>query len=383
MNPCVKSYPVSVMLGAFRWKLVVKLNNPLLVSHCILTPQQHRTACLSVVTVRNFKTTCRLKAETVNHGLGAKEKEEETKFDEDKDAEMRREKLKRNTQYGMYFMSAATAVVGMYAIFLWGQPKKDSQGEIIRDEFSDHMLPVQYTMRAFQELRYWSWFIKEPSREKLLPDPLKEPYYQPKYTLVVELTGVLVHPDWTYGTGWRFKKRPAVEYFLSQVGYPNFEVVIYTNEQGLTAMPIIENLDPQQMIMWKLFRDATKYEQGHHIKDLSKLNRDLSKVIFLEWDPNGFQLQPENALRVPKWEGDDSDTALVDLAQLLTMIRTSNVDDVRPIVQFYSEFDNPAKEFRERSLRMAQSEQTSSKQDGDKNLANAWSGKLFGFRRHS
>ena len=32
---------------------------------------------------------------------------------------------------------------------------------------------------------------------KLLPDPLKEPYYQPKYTLVLEMTGVLVHPDWT------------------------------------------------------------------------------------------------------------------------------------------------------------------------------------------
>ena len=35
--------------------------------------------------------------------------------------------------------------------------------------------------------------------------------------------GVLVHPDWTLNTGWRFKKRPAVEYFLHQVG-PLFEV---------------------------------------------------------------------------------------------------------------------------------------------------------------
>jgi hypothetical protein len=39
--------------------------------------------------------------------------------------------------------------------------------------------------------------IKDPSRDKLLPDPLKEPYYQPPYTLVLEMTGVLVHPDWT------------------------------------------------------------------------------------------------------------------------------------------------------------------------------------------
>jgi hypothetical protein len=39
--------------------------------------------------------------------------------------------------------------------------------------------------------------IREPSREKLLPDPLTFPYIQPPYTLVLELTDVLVHPDWT------------------------------------------------------------------------------------------------------------------------------------------------------------------------------------------
>lgn len=39
--------------------------------------------------------------------------------------------------------------------------------------------------------------IQEPSRDKLLPDPLTEPYYQPPYTLVLEMTDVLVHPDWT------------------------------------------------------------------------------------------------------------------------------------------------------------------------------------------
>ena len=39
--------------------------------------------------------------------------------------------------------------------------------------------------------------IRDPSRDKLLPDPLKEPYYQPPYTLILEMTGVLVHPDWT------------------------------------------------------------------------------------------------------------------------------------------------------------------------------------------
>lgn len=39
--------------------------------------------------------------------------------------------------------------------------------------------------------------FKEPGSKKLLPEPLEEPYYQPPYTLVIELNGILVHPEWT------------------------------------------------------------------------------------------------------------------------------------------------------------------------------------------
>jgi len=34
----------------------------------------------------------------------------------------------------------------------------------------------------------------EPSSKKLLPDPLEEPYYQPPYTLVIELMDVFLRP---------------------------------------------------------------------------------------------------------------------------------------------------------------------------------------------
>lgn len=50
----------------------------------------------------------------------------------------------------------------------------------------------------------WSLFsqmIIEPTSPCLLPDPLREPYYQPPYTLVLELTGVLLHPEWSVCLG--------------------------------------------------------------------------------------------------------------------------------------------------------------------------------------
>ena len=38
----------------------------------------------------------------------------------------------------------------------------------------------------------------------LLPDPLPEPYIQPPYTLVLEITDVLIHPE--YDVGFRDAK---------------------------------------------------------------------------------------------------------------------------------------------------------------------------------
>lgn len=47
---------------------------------------------------------------------------------------------------------------------------------------------------------------------------------------------------------------------------------------GMTVFPIMEALDPKSVISYKLVRDATHFTNGKHLKDLDRLNRDLSKV---------------------------------------------------------------------------------------------------------
>lgn len=48
------------------------------------------------------------------------------------------------------------------------------------------------------------------------------------------------------------------------------------------------------------------------------MNRDLSKIILIDWDDKAYQLQPRNGLhRLKKWEGDEDDTDLVYLAAFL------------------------------------------------------------------
>jgi len=294
--------------------------------------------------------------------------------------------MKRNTRYAFYFLggTVVTSVVG--SIYYYGKPHVDPvNGEVMRDEFSKLPLMKQYLMRTWNEYLLWYYYIVEPSMEKLLPDPLPPPYYQPKYTLVLELNGVLIHPEWNYSTGWRFKKRPALDKFVQDVGYPHFEVVIYTSEQATIAHPLLDNIDPEWRFMHRLFRDATKYMNRAHVKDLSKLNRDLSKVILVDWDNRAFQLNPENALRVPKWDGSDDDRGLIGLASLLLTFADSNADDVRPMIQHYSQFDDPIKTYLENRRKILEEKMKSleQKKDHQDSLTKSFAGRLFGYRRHS
>ncbi|ESO87777.1 hypothetical protein LOTGIDRAFT_127482, partial [Lottia gigantea] len=193
--------------------------------------------------------------------------------------------------------------------------------------------------------------IAEPSRTKLLPDPLEYPYHQPRYTLVLEMTDVLVHPDWGLNTGWRFKKRKGIEYFLSKAGPPLFEVVIYSAENGFTADHIVNNLDPQGYITYRLYRDTTKYKKGVHIKDLDCLNRDLSKVIMVDSNLDSVQLHRNNSLIIKPWKGEE-DTVLYDLGNFLHTVASSGVEDVRTVLEYYQQFDDPIAVFKENLKRL-------------------------------
>ncbi|XP_068441075.1 mitochondrial import inner membrane translocase subunit TIM50 isoform X2 [Clinocottus analis] len=215
---------------------------------------------------------------------------------------------------------------------------------------------VQQLKRTFKYFQDYRQMIIEPTSPKLLPDPLKEPYYQPPYTLVMELTDVLLHPEWSLSTGWRFKKRPGIDYLFQQLA-PLYEIVIFTAETGMTAYPLIDSIDPQGFVMYRLFRDATHYMEGHHVKDVSCLNRDTSKVIVVDCKREAFSLQPFNGMALKKWDGNSEDRTLYDLANFLKTIALSGVDDVRSVLENYALEEDPIEAFKRRQAQLAQEEE--------------------------
>ena len=106
-------------------------------------------------------------------------------------------------------------------------------------------------------------YYTEPAFPKLLPDT--DPSWERPYTLVISLEDMLVHGEWTREHGWRMAKRPGVDYFLRYLSQ-YYELVIFTSVPSMTGGPVIKKLDPYQIVMWPLFREATKYQSGEYIK---------------------------------------------------------------------------------------------------------------------
>ncbi|CAG8952836.1 hypothetical protein HYFRA_00007549 [Hymenoscyphus fraxineus] len=182
--------------------------------------------------------------------------------------------------------------------------------------------------RLSDQLNYYS----EPAFPKLLPDP--DPVFERPYTLVLSLEDLLIHSEWTREHGWRMAKRPGVDYFLRYLSQ-YFEIVVWTSQPMGMAEQVVRKFDPFHIITWPLFREATLYENGEYIKDISYLNRDLSKVIVVDTKAAHVKNQPENAIILKPWQGQVGDKDLVGLIPFLEYIHTMNYQDVRKALKSF------------------------------------------------
>lgn len=185
----------------------------------------------------------------------------------------------------------------------------------------------------------------EPTSDKLLPD--LHPQQQHVFTLVLDLNETLIHSDWQRGRGWRTFKRPGVDAFLEHMA--NFyEVVVYSDQIPTSLEPIIDRLDTKGCISARLSRPATKYQDGKHYRDLSKLNRNPAQVLYVSAHALESCLQLENCVTIKPWKLENDDTQLLDLIPFLEYLAMASPPDVRAVLASYQGRD-VAKEFAKRS----------------------------------
>eukprot|EP00835_Amoeboradix_gromovi_P003136 NODE_197_length_15379_cov_0.485602.p4 type:complete len:414 gc:universal NODE_197_length_15379_cov_0.485602:6349-5108(-) len=206
-----------------------------------------------------------------------------------------------------------------------------------RSDGSDRSFPQRISNRWGEFKGYFT----NPVTSKLLPDPLEAPY-QPKYTLVISLDDLLVKSEWDRNHGWQTVKRPGVDYLLYYLSQ-YYEVVIWTANGSHDIKHVLDKLDPYQFARFKLERDATRYSDGHYLKDISFLNRDINKIMVLDTDVQRVYPQ-ENALQLPKWDGDRNDSIL-KILPFLEAVALSDTNNMPDAIKWFRDKGNFVQEF--------------------------------------
>ncbi|KAI8887904.1 NIF-domain-containing protein [Backusella circina FSU 941] len=238
---------------------------------------------------------------------------------------------KGNGMKQVAMVSGALTGAGIGGLFYYGRPFGDGREDkyVNENPFSAAYHRCVDRYQEFQDS------MNKPMWDKLLPEPLPEPYNRP-YTLVINMDETLVYSKWDKEHGWRHAKRPGVDYFLAYLSQ-FYEIVIFTSQNAMNAQELLEKLDPYHYAMYRLFREATHYTNGTFVKDLSHLNRDLSKVIIMDSNPEAFQLQPENGIALKPWKGEAKDQGLLEYIPFLEAIALTNPEDVRLVLKTFGD----------------------------------------------
>ena len=174
-----------------------------------------------------------------------------------------------------------------------------------------------------------SSYFKNNKLNVSIPFPYLDKKSSKQYTLVLDLDETLIHfkPNPNNDESGTIKIRPYLMEFLEKIkNY--YELVVFTAATQEYADPIINALDPNNKFFdYRLYRKHTIIIDNDFVKDLSKLGRDMSKIIIVDNMEQNYKLQKNNGITIrPFWGKDNEDTALIDLLEILIKIAEKNMD---------------------------------------------------------
>ncbi|KAG2450504.1 hypothetical protein HYH02_005005 [Chlamydomonas schloesseri] len=197
-----------------------------------------------------------------------------------------------------------------------------------------------------------------PSTPQRLPlsVPLLPPAEDPnRMTLVLDLDGTLIASedephapvpfDYCVDEERFVWLRPGLRRFLESVR-PMFEVVLFTAAGESWATCAMQRIDPDGRIFdTRLYRDHTvSHDDWPWVKDLSRLGRDLARVVIVDDNPLMFMYQPDNALHVAPYDPQVTGHRDDVLEQVLDVLmhKVLPAEDVREVLKHMKDPISPS-----------------------------------------
>ena len=205
---------------------------------------------------------------------------------------------------------------------------------------NNFMQPVNPHQLAFTPTNHTK--ISE-NKKMFLPQKSKE--FLNKKTLILDLDETLVHSSFVpfenndivlnvefEGMLYNIYVliRPGAIDFIKKVA-KLYEVIIFTASISKYALPLIDILDSDKNIQYKLTREHCTFLNGIYIKELKKLNRDLNDLIILDNSPLAYSFDIDNGLPIKAWYEDKNDNELDKVYFILEFL--SKVKDARNFIK--------------------------------------------------
>ncbi|KAF7456529.1 putative mitochondrial import inner membrane translocase subunit TIM50 [Cryptosporidium felis] len=153
-----------------------------------------------------------------------------------------------------------------------------------------------------------------PNEEPLLPDFNQLGYPENLPTLVVGLRGLLCDVTYNRKNGWGIVKRPGADKFFEELKH-YYEIVVWSDDQFPAPQEIVEKWNLP--IIGILDKSHFTRKDGRTYKDLSRLGRNLDRVVLVDKESESSSFQSENSIVLPIFEGSPYDNELESLIDLL------------------------------------------------------------------
>ena len=175
--------------------------------------------------------------------------------------------------------------------------------------------------------------ILEYQKNKISPPFLKTPN-EKKYTVVLDLDETLVNVN----QNGICNLRPGLFSFLNAIK-PYYEIISFTNGAKSYSDSIIKQIEARnQYFDYNLYREHSFLCGKEFLKDISRIGRDMKKIIIVDNIANNFKLNPENGIQIAPYFGEYSknDTVLFELKKLLVMFHKFEYEDLRVAIKNYA-----------------------------------------------
>ena len=111
-----------------------------------------------------------------------------------------------------------------------------------------------------------------------------------------------------------------------------YELILFSLGTPEYVDSIVETIErKERYFQYRLYRQHGKIYGNDIIKDLSKLGRDIKKIIIVDNMPQSFKLQKKNGICIKGFYGNLKDETLKDLSNILEKIRydVNYTNDIR------------------------------------------------------